>query len=110
MSEEYVHIEPGDEVESIGGRYVVEKELRLRLDGREFLAVIGFAVMDKACCGPGGGCRFAQVAGYILEWRGAVNEAGAAVSRVESVTNEDERRRIHEMIDERELYCQVNFL
>lgn len=109
MAAEYVHINPGEEVESIGGRYVVEKEVRMPLNGREVLVVYGVAVVDKSCCGEGG-CRFAQVPGFILKWQAKNADDGSPVTEVEPVEDETEQKKIQEMIDKAEPYCQVNFI
>ncbi|MFH1538188.1 MAG: hypothetical protein ABIH66_04465 [bacterium] len=109
MTEKYIHIKPGEEVESIGGRYVVEKEVRMPVNGREVLVVYGVAVVDKSCCGQGG-CRFAQVPGFISEWKAKRTDDGEEITVVEPVEDKSAQKKIQEMIDKAELYCQVNFL
>jgi len=105
----YTHISLNTAVESISGHYVMEKEMRLPYKGREILVVFGYAVIDKSCCG-GSGCRFANVPGYVVEWRARTAPDGSPVTVVEPITDETEQMEVHEVIDETELYCQVNFL
>ena len=103
-----MHSKPNERVESIAGHYVVEKESRLPYKGRDVLVVFGFAMIDKSCCGEGG-CRFANVPGYVVDWKARTNDENAPVSVVEPITDEMEQRDIHDLIDKTELYCQVNF-
>jgi len=109
MATEYIHTVPNSRVESISGHYVVEKEVRLPYKGREILVAFGYAMIDKSCCGSGG-CRFANVPGYILNWRTKTAGDGSPVSDVEPIEDETERAEIRNLIDKNELYCQVNFL
>ena len=105
----YVHSQLNTEIESISGHYVIEKETKLEYREREVLVVFGYAVIDKSCCGSGG-CRFAQVPGYIVHWENGAAPDGSPVSEVEPIEAENERSEIHELIDRAEPHCQVNFL
>ena len=59
---EYTHIELNVEVQSIGGHYILDKEVRMPYRGEEVLYVVGTGVVDTSCCGmgehdsTGGGC------------------------------------------------------
>ncbi len=108
MAAEYIHTVPNSRVESISGHYVIEKEVRLPYKGREVLVALGYAMVDKSCCGSGG-CRFANVPGYIVGWHAKTAADGSHVSDVEPIENESERAEISDLIDKTELYCQVNF-
>ncbi|HOX27609.1 MAG TPA: hypothetical protein PLQ76_00495 [bacterium] len=88
---------------------MVEKEVRIPFRGRDLLVVFGYAIIDKSCCG-GSGCRFAQVPGYVVKWKHAEDASGAAVTEVERITDESERREIHELIDAAEPHCQINIM
>ena len=109
MATDYVHSQLNEQIDSIGGHYVVEKEVRMPYKEREVLVAFGYGVVNKSCCGEGG-CRFANVPGYILDWKTKSAPDGSPVSNVEPVEDKTEQREIHEMIDKAELYCQVNFL
>ncbi|HOO57087.1 MAG TPA: hypothetical protein PLN69_09710 [bacterium] len=106
---EYTHQKPGEKIESIAGHYEIEKEERLRYKGREVLVVLGFAIIDKSCCGEGG-CRFAQVPGYITSWKSKQDQDGFYISEVERINDETEKKDIHEEIDRIASYCQISFL
>lgn len=109
MTQEYKHLELQSEVESIGGRYTLDAEERIPVGGREALAVFGVSFVDRSCCGMGG-CRFANVPGYVVKWKDRTDADGRAVSVVEPIEDEAAQRRIEEIIKNRESYCQVNFL
>jgi hypothetical protein len=109
MIMKYAHSPLNEPVESISGHYVIDKEAIVPFGGRELLVVFGIAVIDNACCGPGG-CRFANVAGYVTAWKEKIDEDGSPVSEVEPVKAEEARKEIKRCIGEIESYCQVNFL
>ncbi len=105
----YVHSEEGAETESIAGRYFIEKEVEVETEFGTALVAFGFAVVDTSCCGSGG-CRFAQVAGIIVERNAGVAQDGRPYSVLERVRDESQQRRIREIIDASECHCQINFL
>lgn len=105
---DYTHAEIGLEIGSISGEYVVEKEMRLNLDGRDFIAVIGTATWDKSCCGAGG-CRYALVPGFVVEYKETVNAGGLPVSVVEPIDDLKIRKKIKELIEQGDYVQQVNF-
>ncbi|MBN1574194.1 MAG: hypothetical protein JW984_13435 [Deltaproteobacteria bacterium] len=110
MTKDYVHPNLEEEVTAIAGSYTPEKELKIALNDREVLAIIGFGVVDTSCCGMGGG-RFAVVPGYIVKYKYAVNDKGQQVSSVEPIEDDWEvKREIIRQIEERESYCNVRFL
>ena len=106
---EYSHQQPDTRVDSISGHYVIQKEEKLEHGGREFLVVYGYAVVEKSCCGSGAGWRFARVPGYVVEWHSGSGPEGVPVSKLETIESEREMEKIREIIDSREMYCQVNF-
>ena len=108
MKREYVHQELNQEITAIGGRYVLVKEARLPFGGREVLYLVGHGVVDTSCCGVGG-CAYALVPGFILEWKYETNEGGLAVSRVEPMRDEATRKEVRRLIKERETVQQVKF-
>ncbi len=110
MAQEHVHPELNAEVESIGGRYLIDKEVILQHHGRETLVAFGCALVDKSCCGAGTGCRFANVAGYVLSWKTKNATNGSPVSYVEPIEDEAAREEIRALINSIEPHCQVNFL
>ena len=48
LTREYTHIELNVEVQSIGGHYILEKEVRMPYHGEEVLYVVGTGVVDTS--------------------------------------------------------------
>ncbi|MGD9145270.1 MAG: hypothetical protein PVI80_06910 [Anaerolineae bacterium] len=105
----YVHLELNQEVTAIGGHYVLIKEVRLPFGGREILYLVGHTAFDTACCGVGG-CAYALVPGFVLNWKGQTNTDGLAVSRVEAIQDKDEQEQVQRLVEKREPVHQVRFL
>lgn len=108
MTREYVHVELNKEVEAISGYYMFEAENVLKHNGREVLYLIGHAVVDSSCCGVGG-CRYALVPGYLIEWKNKQDGAGNYISEVEPISDEDSKSEILNMIRETETINQIQF-
>ena len=83
--------------------------MRLPLEGREILYIIGHAGFDSTCCGVSG-CAYALVPGFILQWRGKQNTEGLFVSEVEPIRSESEQEHIRVLIMEQEIVHQFQFL
>jgi len=107
MRREYNH-ELQVEHRAIGGGYEIEREEMLDLDHRKVLYVVGTGVMDTSCCGVGG-CHFAYVPGFVLQFKIRRNHHDQWVSEVEPITEPETRRRISRLIEEKESVQQVNF-
>jgi hypothetical protein len=80
----YSHQESGTEVTSIAGHYKILEEGRMTYGNREFIYVMGGAMVDSSCCGPAG-CQFVQVHGYIISWKQHTDANGLPVSEVERI-------------------------
>ena len=106
---EYIHQELNQEINAIGGEYILVKEVRLPFEGRETLYIVGHAVFDSTCCGVSG-CAFALVPGFILQWRGKQNTEGLYISEVEPIRSETTQIHIRALILEKEFAHQVQFL
>jgi len=107
-SRPHVHRPLDEEVTAVGGYYRFTREVRLAHQGREVLYRCGYAVFDTSCCG-GGGCGYAWVPGYVLDWKAETDPEGFAVSRVEPVRDPEAQASIRDIIREREGVAQVNF-
>ena len=107
MTMEYVHQELGKDVNALAGYYTPMNELRLEHDGKEVLCITGLGVIESSCCGTGG-CAYAIVPGYIVNWKFKENEAGLPVSEVESVADKEARREISAILQERECVQNQN--
>ena len=108
MVKEYVHQELNREIVAIGGHYVLAKEVRLPFRGREVLYLVGCAVVDTSCCGAGG-CAYALVPGFILEWKSQTDGDGLAISQVEPIRDEVTQREVRRLIEREEPVHQVMF-
>ncbi len=104
----YTHLEINKDVPTPSGHYTPQKEVRLKLDGREVLYVLREAVIDSSCCGTGE-FNSALVPGYIVRWRTKKNQDGTPVSLVESVNDEKTRDSIRLIIKEKEHIAQTEF-
>lgn len=106
--QEFIHHELNREVTAIGGHYVLTKEVRLPVDGREVFYLVGYAVVDNSCCGVGG-MAYALVPGFILDWKSKTNDEGLAVSVVEPIHDETMQREIRRLIERKEVVHQIRF-
>ncbi|MBW1798930.1 MAG: hypothetical protein JRJ21_11165 [Deltaproteobacteria bacterium] len=108
MTKEYTHVELNKEVEAIAGHYMLEAENVLKHNGRDVLYLIGHAVVDSSCCGVGG-CRYALVPGYLIEWKNKQDDAGNSISEVEPISDEDTKSEIQSIIRAAEIINQIQF-
>ena len=108
MMKEYTH-EIGREVRSISGGYELEMEGKLEMDGEEVLYVVGNAVVDSSCCGVGG-CRYALVPGYVRQFKTRQDQQDLWISEVEPIIDTATRQEIIQVLKEKEMVQQVQFL
>jgi len=104
----YTHQPLGEEVESISGHYVAEREVRIPVEGREVVYIVGHAVVDTSCCGAGG-CGYALVPGFVVRWKYASNDDGWDMTEVEPVRDDSAKAFIKKTIESVEPVTQVNF-
>lgn len=109
MIYQYVHFGLNREIEAIGGHYAVTKELRLPVEEREVLITVGYGVMDTTCCGTGG-CAYATVHGYIVDWQGKTNDKGFPITTFEPMKEEVLKSRLRKELMQTETIQQVNFI
>ncbi|MBW1989052.1 MAG: hypothetical protein JRI97_05840 [Deltaproteobacteria bacterium] len=108
MEADYVHLPLNQEVRSISGAYVLEKEGTLKSGDREALYAVGTGVADSTCCGFGG-MRYALVPGYVVSSAYRTNQDGLSVSRVARVPAK-EREALAAAIRRKEGVFDVVFL
>jgi hypothetical protein len=106
---EYVHQELHQEIAAIGGYYVLVREGWIPFQGRAVLYLIGHAAFETTCCGTGG-CAYALVPGFVLEWKQKTNQDGLAISQVEPITDSETQRQVQRALMGRETVHQVLFL
>jgi hypothetical protein len=109
MTRDYVHHDLNQEISAIGGHYVLVREARLRFRGREILYLVGHATFDTSCCGVGG-CAYALVPGFILDWKSRTNADGLAVSQVEPICTTTDQEHVRRFIESEEVVHQVIFI
>ena len=105
---DFIHPVLNKAVRTISGHYILSLEKRLPYNGREVLYLIGCAVVDSSCCGPGG-CSYALVPGYIKDWKYKTDGADLCVSRVVPIRDADAQSQIRRMIMKKESVQQVDF-
>ena len=105
---DYVHPQLNCEVNAVSGHYVLTEEKRLALGGREVLYFVGSAVIDTACCGPGG-CGYALVAGMIADYAYRRALDGRPVSRVACISDSRLQAEVRSRIMAAEHVSQVLF-
>ncbi|MCL4557269.1 MAG: hypothetical protein M1491_01295 [Deltaproteobacteria bacterium] len=104
----YTHQALGEEMEAISGHYSLQKEGELPYKGRQVYYYTGYSVVDTSCCGPGG-CGFALVIGYIVNWHAGKDGGGAYISDVEPLSDSGERQELTKMLMDQTHVQQVNF-
>ncbi len=93
MTVDYVHQKIGEEIQALAGYYTVTDELKLKLDGKEILCIIGACNIESSCCG-NRSFRYALVPGYIVKWKSKTDKLGRSISEVEPITDEAARQHI----------------
>lgn len=104
----YTHLELNAAIEALAGRYLPQKEVRLKYNDREVLYVVGQMVVDSSCCGAAD-CNYALVPGYIVRWQAEKNQDGLPVSEVEPIADEATQDKIRNIIKETEHVSQIEF-
>ena len=97
------------ENEAIGGHYVFTQEARITVGQADVLYLVGYAVVDRSCCGIGG-CAYALVPGTVLDWHYRLDPSGQPVSRLRPISDRAVQRAVTQMIRRRTAVTQVNFL
>jgi hypothetical protein len=106
---DFTHPVLNQAIRTISGHYVLSREEQLSYNGRKVLYLVGCAVVDSSCCGPGG-CAYALVPGYIRQWKYKLNAGNLAVTQVEPIRDEADRQALRQLIKEKEGVQQVNFI
>jgi hypothetical protein len=104
----YTHLELERDIAAPAGYYTPQKEVRVKVDGREVLYVVSQAVVDSSCCGVADFAA-ALVPGYVVRWRANQDKNGLPVSEVEPIRDEPTRDLVRKLISERENITQTEF-
>jgi len=105
---EFIHPALNTQVDAISGHYMITREERLPHPDGEVLYFIGYAVTERACCGPGG-CGYAFVAGHVVSFRFRMTPDDKHISSIEPV-QERWYADISKAIRRKEGVNQVHFL
>jgi hypothetical protein len=105
---DYAHQSLNVKTRFISGYSEFTKEVILSFDGKKVYYLVGHAVLDTACCGPGG-CGYANVKGFVKEYRYKTLPEGTPVSRITLIRDETARREIAAKIRGQEMVQQVIF-
>ncbi len=105
----YTHHALNEEITAISGHYVVNDEIRLPFRDREILYLTGYSVVDSSCCGTGG-CGYALVQGFILNWKNRKTATGFDQTEFEPIRDESMKEDLRRIINQRETVTQVNFM
>jgi len=109
LKRDYIHAELGSEVHALSGYYVAREEKRIVYNSKEVLCLIGDYVTEGFCCGKSES-SYAQVAGYILNWKSKVDALGTPISEVEPITDGKARKDLTDIIKQNEFVRIVEFL
>jgi len=109
LKRDYIHAELGSEVHALSGYYVAREEKRIVYNSKEVLCLIGDYVTEGFCCGKSES-SYAQVAGYILNWKSKVDALGTPISEVEPITDGKARKDLTDIIKGSEFVRIVEFL
>ena len=104
----FIHLELNQEVQAIGGHYVLTKEVRMPFNGQEVLYYVGYGLVNTSCCGMGGTC-YALVPGFIRHWKNSTTPDGNPVSNVLPIQDQLLQQEIQRLITQKEQVPQVNF-
>ena len=105
---EYLHPQPGLEIEAAGGHYVLTREARIEIGNRTVLYFIGHGVFDTTCCGAGG-CGYALVPGTLIDYAHRRADDGRPVSLVIPLDDPELRAVVCQRIMAAEHVSQVLF-
>lgn len=106
---DFTHPALNEQVDAIGGSYILTDEFRIPMDGEELLYFTGVAIVDRSCCGVGG-CAYAFVPGFVVEWHYKTGDTGRPVSRIRPVDDETLRERVSALIHRNHTVQQIQFL
>ena len=108
MSATFIHHPLNQEITAIGGYYVFTKEVRLSYRERELLYRVGYAAVDRSCCGIAG-LAYALVPGFIAAWHTTATREGLPVSLVDSIEDPVVRKDIENLLKKKEMVAQIRF-
>ena len=107
MAIEFIHPELGEDVQGRAGYYIPTEEHILTYNGREILYILGYACLERPCCGAGANWGYIQVPGYLVRRHIRGKETAPPVSKVEIIQNEDDRNNITQSLQQQHPGAQI---
>lgn len=101
----YCHGSLNQEIQAIGGRYILTDEKKLPFKDRSIFYLTGHAVFDSTCCGAGG-CVYAVVYGAIDTWKEEREDGKGPVTRTTPIQDEKLQQEIRRSIMAAEPFIQ----
>lgn len=105
---EHVHYSLNKEVTAIGGHYVLAREGRFIFHGKQIFYYVGHATFDSSCSGLGG-CAYAIVPGFVMNWKERMTKNGRAVSEMEPINDASVQGKIRDFLFKKEAVHEVRF-
>ena len=109
LIQKYSHRDLNQQVEAIGGHYMLTNEVQTMFRERQVLYLVGYGLFDTSCCGAGG-CAYAIVQGYVISWKQKTTVDSHPISTVERIRETDIQKEIKTTIMNQEMVSQVIFL
>ena len=106
---DYTHSPLGEEVEAIGGSYIIDTEDTLDYGGRKLLYIVGGTGFMRTCCSTAQGLRFVTVPGFVTSWQSKTNKDNLPVSDVEPVRDEKAQQEIRQILRQQYYVTNVEF-
>ncbi|MDY6835600.1 MAG: hypothetical protein SVY53_12450 [Chloroflexota bacterium] len=97
---DYTHSPIGEEVEAIGGSYIIDTEDCLTYEGKQVLYLIGGTGFMRSCCSPTLGLRYISVPGFVKNWQHKKNADGHPVSDIEPIKDDTMRKTIRKTLSD----------
>ena len=110
MRSEYVHQKLGEDIHALAGYYTPLKEVRLKHNGREVLYTVGGCTVESSCCGGTGCLGYATVPGYLVAWKSKRSKEGLPVSEVTPILDDETRKQVAKIIQDKENVSNIDFL
>ncbi len=106
---EFQHFKLNEEINSISGHMVLQKEEVMEYSDKELLFYTGYGVTDSSCCG-NGGTIFTYITGFVMKWHYKTTSDGTPVSEVDTIKDDATMKDITRKIQSENVMMQVNFL
>jgi len=111
---EFAHLPLQQEIEFLAGSYWISEEEKIPYEGREVLCLVRDASPFTSCgvggCGQFSGFRSILIPGFVIRHRYKKNEGGLEISEVETINDEDTRKDLQEIVQQKYGTPHLEFL